>query len=87
MKLYKVTLQHTTVLLAESEDEAESVARSHEIDIIREESHRWTVDGEVRTMDDLPPRWGPGIVPWNTETFDGVDVVLRDLDQLGSEEK
>lgn len=86
MKLYQVTLNHTTVLLAESADEAARAARSHEIDILKEETHGWTVDRELKSMDDMPEGWrSGGVVPWNTETFDTVETVVSVLDQRKGE--
>lgn len=78
MKPYVVEMTVRTVVMADDEHHAFSVARDEFRDIARDEKPDVWVDEEVKTEADLPPGWDIGCLPY------GGDGKTRLADIIGA---
>ena len=74
MPLYKVKIESTVVVYSDEKSDAEMTAKLHTSDMDQTEFAAY-LDGEIRTLDELPPDWDGECVPYG---HDG-NTRLKDL--------
>ena len=76
MKLYKVALNLETVVVAESDDDAVSVAINYRNDIVSECNDDWSVVGLIYDASDLPKGWHNKAYPWGNSHSDRIEYYI-----------